>query len=108
LSDTQPATWPSPKIVAAAAGMRGAEVRVLRGTRVRVVKSSDPEVVAAVGQTGRFAACCERCGAAENQPAEPKGTNGPLVYPGTVAHATFLLTWLTAFSRAHASCPARA
>lgn len=100
--------WPSLKAVTAARVGHVAEVVFTREGPIRGYRSSTPHVYAQIWKTGAVVAC-EHCGAKEPEP-EPPGSGAPgaprtpLMSPGTAAHSTFLLTWLTSFERTHAKC----
>ncbi len=98
-------TWPSERVVAAALGCRAAEVIQTSGGPGRGIRSSDPGVFLIVIRPHQAVAFCERCkDSREELPAPPRGTDGPLVAPGTLAHALFALTWLHAYGRKHEGC----
>jgi hypothetical protein len=98
--------WPSEKVVAAAFRGIALVIQTPHGPG-RGLQSSDPAVYCVVGP--RCLAVCERCSDVQEAPAAPasRGLNGrpePLFAPGSQAHALHILTWLSAFSRAHDAC----
>lgn len=100
--------WPNATTVRAARLGTVAEVIRIPEGFIKGLRSSTPHVWAQVAATGAVAGC-EHCGAREPEPSPPASMapgapRTSLMAPGTAAHATYLLTWLYRFERAHEEC----